>query len=82
MNLLAARLIGDQFGEEAGKLLAGVPRGGFSHSTAPLRVLSAALQSPRRQRQHRFEPIQGLDGGLFVDAKHRRMFGRLERTSQ
>src|SRR5260370_38899238 len=42
MNLLAAWLIGDQFGEEGGKLLAGVPRGGFAHSTAPLRVLSAA----------------------------------------
>jgi hypothetical protein len=41
MNLLAARLI-DQFGEEGGKLLAGVPRGGFAHGTAPLRVLSAA----------------------------------------
>ena len=33
MSLLAARLIGDQFGEEGGKLLAGVPRGGFA--TAP-----------------------------------------------
>ena len=42
MSLLAARLIGDQFGEEGGKLLAGVMRGGFAHSTAPLRVLSAA----------------------------------------
>ena len=32
MNLLAARLIGDQLGEEGHKLLAGVARGGFAHA--------------------------------------------------
>ena len=36
-----------------------------------------ALGPPRRQRQHRIKPVQGLDGGLFVDAKHRRMRGGL-----
>jgi hypothetical protein len=34
MNLLAARLIGDQLGEEGHELLAGVTRGGFAHHRA------------------------------------------------
>jgi hypothetical protein len=37
-----------------------------------------ALQSARRQWQHRIEPIQSLDGSLFVDTKHRRMLGRFD----
>jgi len=32
MNLLAARLIGDQLGEEGHKLLAGVTRGSLAHN--------------------------------------------------
>ena len=90
MNLLAARLIGDQLGEEGHELLAGVTRGGFAHHRAIARVQrgvqregavavvlkAVAFQSPRRQWQDRIEPIQGLDGGLFVYAKHRRMLRR------
>src|ERR1700736_1488247 len=34
MNLLAARLISNQVGEEGHKLLAGVTRGGFAHHLA------------------------------------------------
>src|SRR5258708_1533413 len=34
MNLLAARLIGDQLGEEGHERLAGVTRGGFAHHRA------------------------------------------------
>jgi hypothetical protein len=34
-----------------------------------------ALQPSGRQRQHWIKPVQGLDGGFFVHAKHRRMFG-------
>ena len=41
MNLLAARLIGDQLREESHKLLAGMARGSFAHHCAAL-VLSAA----------------------------------------
>jgi hypothetical protein len=92
MNLLAARLIGDHFGEEGHELLAGVPRGGFAHHRAIARVKrgiqrksavavvlkAVALQSPGRQWQDRIEPVQGLAGGLFVDAKHRRMLGRFD----
>jgi len=65
MNLLAARLIGDHFGEEGDELLAGMTGGGFAHHLATL-VLSAAysvrsgvaivfkpaaLQPPGRQRK-------------------------------
>jgi hypothetical protein len=92
MDLLAARLIGDHLSEEGHKLLAGVARGGFGQHLAIARVKrgiqrkravavvlkAVALQPPRRQWQDRIEPIQGLDGGLFVDAKHRRMLGRFD----
>jgi hypothetical protein len=92
MNFLAARLIGDHLGEEGDKLLAGVMRGGFAHHLAIASVKrgiqrkgavavvlkAVALQSARRQWQHRIEPIQSLDGSLFVDAKHRRMLRRFD----
>ena len=92
MNLRAARLVGDHLGEEGNELLTGVPRGGFAHHLAAVRVKRGgqrksavtvvfkpvALEPPRRQWQHRVEPVQGLDGGLFVDAKHRRMLGRFD----
>src|SRR5882724_13430152 len=87
MNLLTARLIGNHLGEEGHELLAGVARGGFAHHLAVARVKrgvqrkgavaivfkTVALQSPGRQWQHRIKPVQGLDRGLFVHAKHRRM---------
>ena len=90
MNFLAARLIGDHLGEEGDKLLAGVMRGGFAHHLAIASVKrgvprkgavaivfkAVALQPPGRQWQHRIKPVQGLDGGLFVHAKHRRMLRR------
>ena len=34
MELLAARLVGDQVGEKGHELLAGMPRGGFAHQFA------------------------------------------------
>jgi hypothetical protein len=34
--------------------------------------------SSRRERQHRIEPVEGLDGGLFVQAEDGG-FGRLDR---
>jgi hypothetical protein len=36
------------------------------------------LQPSGRQWQHRIEPIQSLDSSLFIDAKDRRMLGRLD----
>ena len=92
MNLLAARLIGNQLGEEGDELLAGVTRGGFAHHLAAFGVKRRiqgkravaivfkpmALEPPGRQRQHWIQPVQGLDGGLFVHAKHRRMLRRFD----
>src|SRR6267154_15409 len=90
MDLFTARLIGDDLGEEGDKLLAGMTRGSFAYHFAIARVKrgvqrkgavavvlkAMALEPSRRQWQNRIEPVQGLDGGLFVDAKHRRMLGR------
>ena len=40
-------------------------------------VIKAMACGPaRRERQHRVEPIQRLDGGLFIDAEHRGVRGR------
>ena len=91
MNLFAARLVGDYLGEEGNKLLAGVPRGGFAHHLAVASVKrgvqrksavtvvlkAVALEPPRRQWQNRVEPVQGLDGGLFVDANTAACWGGL-----
>jgi hypothetical protein len=70
MDLLAARLVGDQIGEEGHKFLAGMPRGGFAQHFAavgvkrgvqrerpvPIILKAMALQPPWRQRQHRIKP--------------------------
>jgi hypothetical protein len=89
-NLLAARLIGDHLGEKGDKLLAGVARRfcppprhcGCSARLCSERCRSGStkaveLHSPLGDEQDRIEPIQSLDGGLFVDAEDRRMVGRL-----
>ncbi len=92
MNLFAARLIGDHLGDKGDKLLAGVTRNGFAHYLAIARVKrgvqrkgavaivfkTMALQPPGREGQHRIKPVQGLDGGFFVHAKHGRMLGRFD----
>ena len=44
----------------------------------PIVFKPVALQPPGRQRQHWIQPVQGLDGGLFVHAKHRRMLRRFD----
>jgi hypothetical protein len=90
MNLLAARLLGDQVQEEGHKLLAGVPRGGFAYHLAIARVKrgiqrkgAVAVYSkpwrssrPGDRGRDRIESLQGLDGGLFIHAKHCRMLRR------
>ena len=92
MDLLAARLIGDDRGEEGDKLLAGMTRGSFAYHFAIASVKrgvqrkgavavvlkTMALEPPRRQWQNRIEAVQGLDGGLFVDAKHCSMLRRFD----
>ena len=39
---------------------------------------AVALDSSRRERQHGIEPVQGLNGGLFVDAKDGSVLGRVQ----
>src|SRR6516162_11914163 len=39
---------------------------------------TVAFQASGRQRQHRIEPVESLDGTLLVDAEHRRVLRRLE----
>jgi hypothetical protein len=69
-----------------------VARGGLAHHFAITRVKRGvqrkgvvaivfkpmALQPSGRQRQHRIEPVQGLDRGLFIHAKHRRVLRRFD----
>ena len=70
---------------------AGVARGGLAQHLAGLRVerrvqrqravavvlKAVPLGAPGRQRQHRIEPVQGLDRRLLIHAKHRRMLRRI-----
>ena len=44
----------------------------------PVVFKAMSLQPPWRQRQHRIKPVQGLDRGLFVHAKHGRMLRRFD----
>src|SRR4029453_5699059 len=87
MNLFAPGLVSDDVSEEGHELGAGVPRrclaqdlpglgveGGIKRKGAMAVVLeSMSLDAPRRKRQHRIEPIQGLNSGLLIDAEHRSM---------
>ena len=56
----------------------GVKRGVQRKRPVPVILKAVALQPPGRQRQHRIEPVQGLNGGLFVHAKHCRMLRRFD----
>jgi len=53
-----------------------VCRGAVLPSTLPVLVLVRKAMSrgaPLRERQYRIEPIERLDGGFLIDAKHRRV---------
>ena len=89
--LLAARLIGDQLGEDGHQLLAGCAARRLG--PAPRQCACSArhtasgwpggeyskpwsLQPPRRPWQDRIEPLQGRNRALRVDAKPRGRLGR------
>src|SRR5579863_6606786 len=84
MDLLSLGLACDQIAQEGDELLAGVairratengPRLGVQSRVQRQRAVAVVLkpmtlQASRRQRQHRVEPVQGLNRGLLVDAKN------------
>ncbi len=92
VDLLPGRAEGDDFLQESDEVLTGVASGGFAVHAAGGRfqrgierqrsvavVLEAVTLGPSgRERQDGIEPIQGLNGGLFVDAEDGRMLGRVQ----
>jgi hypothetical protein len=92
MNLLARRAQGDDFLEEGDEVAAGVAGGGFCVHAASLGVQrgiqrkrampvileAVALGPSRRERQHRVQPIESLNRGLFIEAEHGCMLRRIE----
>src|SRR5712692_4030079 len=87
VDLLARRLAGDDLGEKGDEFLASVTGHGLAQHLATAGIergikrqgavavvfKSMPFQAAGRQRQHRVEPIQRLNGGLLVHAKHHRM---------
>src|SRR5215210_498874 len=60
-------------------LSAGGVQGGVEREGAMAKVFKAVpFRSPRREWEHRVEPVEGLNRGLLVDAENRRMRGGLE----
>lgn len=92
MNLFAFRLVRNDVGQEGHELGAGVPWRGLAHDLAgpgveggikgqgavAVILESMTLDATRRKRQHRIEPVQGLNGGLLIDAEHRGMRRRVQ----
>jgi hypothetical protein len=80
VDFLAGGLCGDDLFEKADKLLAGVAagsasndlaapglEGGIKGESAVTEILEPMTLCPsRRERQHGIEPVEGLDGGLFI----------------
>ena len=54
----------------------GVQRGIQRKRSMPVVLEAVTLGASRRERQNGIEPIQGLDGGLLIDAKHGGMLRR------
>src|SRR5438270_13192862 len=87
VNFFALRLVDHNVSEKGDKLSRGMPRGGLAEYLTGLGVEGSvqrqravavileamALGAPGRERQHRIESIQGLNGRLLVHAEHRRM---------
>ena len=87
VDFLAGGLCGYDLFEKADKLLAGVAagsasddlaasglEGGIKGEGAMTEILEPMTLGPsRRKRQHGIEPVEGLDGGLFVHAEDRGM---------
>jgi hypothetical protein len=90
MNLLPGRAQRHHFFEEGNEVTAGVAgRGSSVHAASlgvqrgierkrsmPIVLEAVTLGSSRRKRQHRIEPIQGLNGGFLIDAEHGGMLRR------
>jgi hypothetical protein len=84
VNLLPRRAQGYDFLEKGNELAAGVAGGGFAVDAAggciergvqgkravALVLEAVAFGASGRERQDGIETIQGLNGGLFIDAKH------------
>src|SRR5437660_6179231 len=82
MDLLARSTKGHHLVEEGDELFAGVPPGSFAVNLAGLHVESGIKRecsvskvfesvpfgSARGQGQHRIQPVQSLDSGLFIHA--------------
>ena len=96
VDFLAGGLCGYDLLEKADKLLAGVTAGGAAEDLAALgleggvkgegavtEILKPMTLGPsRRERQHRIEPVEGLDGGLFVHAEDGAMGWRSQIESE
>ena len=87
MDFFSTRLIDDNVCEEGNELSRGVARRRFAQDLTGLGVerrvererampeilKTVAFRPPWRKRQHRIEPIQGLDRGFLIDAKYGRV---------
>jgi hypothetical protein len=92
VDLPIAPLRRDDLLQKGDELVAGVARGGFADHGARLglqggvererpvtNVLAAVpLGAAGGQRQDGIAAVEGLNGGLFIDAKHRRMLRRIQ----
>jgi hypothetical protein len=92
VDLLPGRTQGGDFLQESDEVLAGVasrgrsvnPAGGSFQSRIegerPMPVIfeTVPLGAAGRKRQNRIEPVERLNGGLFVDAEEGRMLGRVQ----
>jgi len=92
VDLLAFGKAGHDLFKESNKLRTGVARRGLAQHLAGFGVergverkravtvilKTVSLGSPGRERQDWIEPVQSLDGALFIDAKDGRMDWRLQ----
>jgi len=92
VELLLRWLRQHQVLEKSDELGAGVARGRLAKDLSAGRIQSRVkrersmpvilkavpLGPARRKRQHRVQPIQSLNGGLFIDAEDRRVGGRMQ----
>ena len=83
---------GDDFLEKSDELAAGVAGGGFAvnpsgggvqrgiqgQRSVAVVLESMALGAPRGKRQNRIQPIQRLNGRLFIHAEHGRVLRRIQ----
>ena len=92
MDFFATGLVDDDIGEEGDELGRSVPRRSLAQHLSglgiegrverersmPVVLKAMSLCSPRRERQYRIEPVEGLNGGLFINAEHRGVLWRMQ----